>query len=687
MSNLSVAFLWHFHQPLYLAPDRDVLTLPWVRLHTLKDYLDMLRHVRDRPPVHVTFNFTPSLLMQVQGYQEGRLTDRQYLLFRKRADELTAEERVEILRDFFLANWERMIEPYPRYFTLLLKRGKNIVEEELGTVALEFTDDEMRDLQMWANLAWVDPLFRPGIKELYERGKNFRESDKDVLAALQQRIINQVITEYRQAREDGQVELITSPLYHPILPLLIDSDLARESNPNLEIPFQFRHPEDAAAQIDLGLKRFEAIFGFRPKGLWPPEGSVCPQLADLLPGLGIEWIATDEEILARSIKTTFRRDEHGLPTHADKLYVPWQLGGLKVLFRDHLLSDLIGFTYNTMSAADAAQDLIGRIRYIRDTLPAGGRFILPVILDGENAWEYYEHDGTEFLDGLYDGLIRDSIPVRTVSECLAEAGPVNQLPTVFPGSWIGANFNIWIGKPEDHRAWQVVQRLRDRLQARQITDPEVWDKLYVLEGSDWYWWFGDDYLSVSSETFDELFRQNALWIYKRIGEEPPPELFAPLNRHDVQQPVLPIDRVRPTIDGVLTYFYEWSNAGFIDLKRLGGTMHRFAGLFSGIYFGFDEQNLYLRFDIINHDILAYSYSIRFYYPVQRSFPLADAEGVTCRVGTIGEIALSRAGIDAASDGIVELTISAQKDGVEVDRTPLLRFSTRLSDATLNNWTV
>lgn len=687
MSNLSVALLWHFHQPLYGPPETNVLTLPWVRLHTIKDYLDMLRHVQQFSAVHVTFNFTPSLLIQIKGYQDGTLTDRQYELFRKPAEDLSLEERIEILRDFFLANWERMIEPYPRYFSLLLKRGKNIVEEELAAIARDFTDQEMRDLQIWANLAWIDPLFRGELKELYERGKNFREADKETIARCQQRIINQVISEYRQAAQAGQIELTTSPLYHPILPLLINSDLARASNPNLEIPFNFQHPEDAVSQIKLGLEVFESIFGFRPKGLWPSEGSVCPEMVDLLSGLGIDWLATDEEILARTIKMVFRRDEHGVPEHGDKLYAPWQFGSMKILFRDHVLSDLIGFTYNTMPAAAAAADLLGRLQHIRASLPASGRYLLPIILDGENAWEYYENDGSAFLDKMYEGLTRNDIPTLTISEFLAQAPPAASLPSIFPGSWIGANFNIWIGKPEDHRAWQVVQRLRNLLQAKNITDPAIWDKLYVLEGSDWYWWFGDDYLSVSSETFDDLFRQNALWLYKRIGEEPPPELFSSLNQRATSQPVLPIDRIQPTIDGALTYFYEWYNAGFIDLRRLGGTMHRFAGLFSGIYFGFDEHYLYIRFDIINHDILVYKYTIRFYRPVEKTVSLQDSEEIFYRVNTIGEVRIARTALAIGADGIIEFTISAQKEGIEVDRTPLLRFSTQLSDALLHNWTV
>jgi alpha-amylase/alpha-mannosidase (GH57 family) len=687
MGNLSVALFWHFHQPPYARPGDNVLPLPWVRLHALKDYLDMLRHVRKFPELRATFNFTPSLLMQLKGYQEGRITDRQYVLFQKKADDLTVEERVEILKDFFLANWDRMIEPYPRYFSLLLKRGKNIVDEELPTIARDFTVEEMRDLQVWANLVWIDPLYRDEVRELFERGKNFRETDKEAIQHLTARIFQETVAEYRAAQEAGQIELTTSPLYHPILPLLINSDLARESNPNLEIPFQFRHPEDAVRQVEEGIRCFESFFGTRPKGLWPSEGSVCPELAEILPAQGIKWIATDEEILARSIKTSFHRDENGIPNHPEKLYKPWRFGDLKVVFRDHVLSDLIGFTYNAWDPTEAAADLLGRIKHIRDLLPGGDRFLLPIILDGENAWEYYEQDGSEFLDRFYAGLISERLSTTTISQFLAENETKDTLATIFPGSWIGANFNIWIGKTEDHKAWLVVKKIRDRLVEKKIEDPEAWDKLYALEGSDWFWWFGDDYSSLTTEVFDELFRQNAIWIYQRIGDDPPPELFSPLNRRDEAVASPPIERITPVIDGQITTYYEWYNAGYVDIKRIGGTMHRFAGLFAGIYFGFDERNLYIRLDVINHDIQSYKYELKFYKPAARDLDMEAKEGVECRIATIAEAAIPRALVGCVEEGTVEFVVRAHKDGVEVDRTPLLRFSTLLKDAALNNWTV
>jgi len=687
MSNISVAIIWHFHQPIYTRPEDNVLPLPWVRLHAIKDYLDMLRHVQNFPDIHVTFNFTPSLLLQIKDYKDGRCTDRQFLLFKKRTEELTVEERIEVLRDFFLANWERMVEPYPRYFSLLLKRGKNIVEQELPSIAQDFTVDELRDLQIWANLAWIDPVFRIDIEEFYKQGKNFREQDKEKIIAFQKKIIDCIFDEYKKALEAGQIELTTSPLHHPILPLLVNSNLAKPSNPNLSIPFEFSHPEDATTQIAEGIKVFEEIFGQKPKGLWPSEGGVCQALIPILSSLGIEWIATDEEILARSIKISFRRDENGVPNHPELLYKPWRLDNVKVLFRDHILSDLIAFVYYSWNQKEAAKDLVKRIKQIGNSLPSSDKFIIPIVLDGENAWEYFENDGNEFLNFFYEYLIKEHIPTTTISKFLHETEVKNTLSTLFPGSWIGANFNIWIGQPQDHQAWQIVKNLRDKLIAKNITDKELWNRFYILEGSDWFWWFGDEHFSLSTEIFDELFRLNATWIYKKIGEEAPPELFSPINKKTEAFSHQPIDEITPVIDGRITYFYEWYNAGYADIKRIGGTMQRFAGLFSIIYCGFDKKNLYIRFDIVNHDIHTYQYSINFYKPMNLKIELGKSENIIYKIDEICEIAIPFSLFAVEHDWVVEFNISAHDRGTEIDRTPLLRFHIHLKHASLYNWTV
>ena len=687
MNNISVAILWHFHQPIYSKPTDAILPLPWVRLHCLKDYLDMLKHVQKYPQIQVTFNFTPSLLLQIQDYKSDKYTDRQFLLFKKKAEELTPEEKIEILRDFFLANWREMIEPYPRYFALLLKRGKNIVEEELMSIAKSFTVGEFRDLQIWANLAWIDSMFRHEISDLYKKGKNFNESDKDRIVDLEKKIIDSIFDEYKKALQTGQIEITTSPLYHPILPLLIKSNLAKVSRPDLSIPFEFSHPEDAKWQIAEGIKVFKKIFGQKPKGMWPPEGAVCQELISIISSQGIEWIASDEEILARSLNTSFRRDEKCIPTHPELLYSPWNINNVKILFRDHVLSDLIGLQYHEWEQKDAALDLITKLKHIRDSLSSYDKFIIPIILDGENAWENYKNDAADFLETFYESLVKENIPTTTISKFLQENEVKNTLSSLFPGSWIGANFNMWIGQPEDYKAWQIVKNLRDTLVEKKIKDRKIWDRFYMLEGSDWFWWFGSEQVLSIVEIFDELFRQNAIWIYKKIGVEPPPELFLAVKKISEALSFQSIDKITPIIDGKLTHFYEWYNAGHADVRRMGGTMHYFAGLFSTIYCGFDDKNIYIRFDVENHDVLSYQYKIKFYKPKEVEFDLGKSKDIKYKINQIGEVAVPVSLLDVDSQGVVEFIVRVRDKGVEMDRTPLLKFSVRLKEVRLQNWTV
>ena len=646
----------------------------------------MLKHVRNFPPIKVTFNFTPSLLLEIEKYKTGKGTDRQFLLFKKNAEELTEGEKIEILRDFFLANWQEMVKPYPRYFSMLLKRGKNIVDEELVSIVRTFQSDEIRDIQIWANLSWIDPIFRHEIGDLYQKGRNFSEADKERIITLQNKIISSIFDEYKKAWESGQIELSTSPLYHPIMPLLIDSNLAKVSNPNLVIPFEFSHADDARQQLIAGINVFERIFGNKPKGIWPPEGSVCEELMPMISSLGIDWIATDEEILARSINASFRRDENGVPNQSELLYQPWIFKDVKIVFRDRTLSDLIGFEYEGWDQKNAALDLITRIKHIRNSLSPSGRYMIPIILDGENAWEHYSNDGSEFLENLYGNLVQENIKTTTITNFFKENQVKNTMPTVFPGSWIGANFNIWIGHPEDHSAWLIVQRLRNRLVQKNITDKEIWDRFYAMEGSDWFWWFGDEHYSNVAEVFDELFRMNAVWIYRRIGEEAPAELFSPIKKTTEAFSHQPIDKFTPAIDGQITDFYEWYNAGHADIRRMGGTMHRFAGLFSLIFCGFDDNNLYIRFNVENHDIATYEYDIKFFEPRTLDIVLGETKDIIYKIDQICEVAIPISLIDITDKENVEFIISARQKGVETDRTPLLRFSVQLRDVRLHNWT-
>ncbi len=460
-----VAFLWHMHQPYY----EDLVTrehiLPWVRLHALKDYYGMVALLREFPNVRMTFNLAPSLLVQLEAFASGRAHDRFLELGLKPAVDLSEEEAAFVVENFFHAQRQRMIEIYPRYMELLERRGQP--SGDMRAAARRFDHDELRDLQVWQKLAWIDPVCLdkdPRVRALVAKGRDFSEEDKAELRAVELGLLNAVIPEYREAAARGQVELSASPFYHPILPLLCDTDIYRRTHPHAKLPRRFAHPEDALEQLRRARACLKRLFGQLPLGLWPSEGSVSDQMVPLVAEAGFEWMATDELILARTLDLTFTRDGGGHVDQPERLYTPYIVatGGARVacLFRDHVLSDLIGFTYASWPAEAAADDFVARIaeagrRYGAAT--GGGEAVVPIILDGENAWEHFEGGGRPFLRALYGRLSAHSeLRTVTMAEAAQAGGP--ELTSIFPGSWIDANFSIWIGHPDDQTCLEPAGR-------------------------------------------------------------------------------------------------------------------------------------------------------------------------------------------------------------------------------------
>ncbi len=603
---LTVAFLWHMHQPYYKDPFTGVYRLPWVRLHGVKDYLDMLRILEAFPTVRQTFNVVPSLLEQLNEYVENNAKDVHLELTLKNPADLTEGEKTFVIENFFLANWDTMIKPFPRYYELLTKRGTRFTKKDIARVLRYFTDDDIADLQVLFNLCWIDPMFRnndPFLKELVEKGRGYTVEEKRILIQKQLDILKQIIPEYKRMSQTGQIELSVTPFYHPILPLLSDTDVARMAMPGARLPRRFSHPEDAREQIRMGIDYFEKTFGFRPAGMWPSEGSVSEEVARMVRAEGIQWIATDEEVLARSLGKGLRNPS-GYLTDAPALYRPYQFDGLSIFFRDHKLSDLIGFVYSGWNAATAADDFLNKLVQIRNILPNDRTYIVPVILDGENAWEYFSNDGYDFLSALYRALSNDTrFRTVTFSDFLKENGKGDGLSRLHAGSWINADFGIWIGHEEDNLSWDYLSKTRDDLSAFALAHPEkdlreAWKALYAAEGSDWNWWYGDDHATETQEEFDELFRSYLMKVYAIMGREIPHDFHVPILLED--RGVEPSMQIRgfiyPKIDGRVTSYYEWHQAASIDVKRTGGSMHRSEGFISSLYYGFSKDNLYLRVD-------------------------------------------------------------------------------------------
>jgi len=574
---VNLALLWHMHQPFYedLATGEHIL--PWVRLHAIKDYWGMVALLEEFPRVRVTFNLVPSLVVQVQAFADDRARDRHLALGLKAAQDLTDDEARWLVANGFHAPYGRMIGPYARYAELHAAR----------IARQPFTPDDLRDLQVWHKLAWIDPdwLARdPRLLSLIAKGRGFTEADKIVLRDIELELLRLVVPAYREASGRGQVELSCSPFYHPILPLLCDTDTGLGSHSQSGRPrTRFARPGDARVQVERALSFHEQTFGKRPSGMWPSEGSVSDEAVALMAGAGVAWIATDEDILSRSLGVSLPRDGVGHAERPDLLYRPYRLGagGPVALFRDHALSDLIGFHYQSWDAGAAAADFVERVREAgrRFSAATGGEVAtVSVILDGENAWEHYPGGGRPFLRALYAALSATA-DIRTVTMAEAATAPAAALATVHAGSWINADFYIWIGHRDDHRAWSQLAEARvafDRHAAAVAPEDRdrAFEELLIAEGSDWFWWYGDDHSSDHDREFDALFRVHLRNAYSSLGQPIPDELHASnISTGPAPDHLVPAGRVSVRLDGRDTSFLEWVGAARPALVRPAGAMH------------------------------------------------------------------------------------------------------------------
>ncbi|MBI4335852.1 MAG: glycoside hydrolase family 57, partial [Candidatus Omnitrophica bacterium] len=457
---LYIAFVWHMHQPYYKDPLTGRISMPWVRLHGIKDYLNMLDILRGFPRIRQTFNVVPSLLDQIEDYTAGELPDEQFLkISLKPAKDLDYEEKKFMILNFFMANWENMIAPLPRFYELLLKRGKFFSPPLVDRVVDNFRPQDYLDLQVLYNLCWFDPVFRARdelLSQLVKKGSRFSEEDKALALKKQMEVMRKIIPAYRQMQDSGQIEVSISPYYHPILPLLCDTNAAKTGMPGEPLPRKrFSHPEDAGWHIENSVKKYNQIFGRAPSGMWPSEGSVSEDILPLIIKSGIKWIATDEAILAKSLN---REKTSGA------LYRPYLLrrgnDGLNIIFRDRGLSDAIGFIYQNIPAPRAVDDFISHLHSIREGLNRykDRAFLVSIVLDGENAWEYYPNNGHDFLNLLYLRLTEEEplLKTTTVSEFLNNNPPSEEIQHLYPGSWINGNYAIWIGQDEKNASWDYL---------------------------------------------------------------------------------------------------------------------------------------------------------------------------------------------------------------------------------------
>lgn len=615
MHDISLAFFWHQHQPYYPDDVGGENPMPWVRLHGTKDYWGMAMLLKETPEFHATINLVPSLLDQLTAYIDRGHEDTHLRVSRTPADSLSEQDIYYLLDNFFMVHPDQMIRPYPRYLELYQKRGLSI--DSAARAAKRFTKRDVLDLQCWSNLTWVHPLAFELDRDLAEfraKGSNWTETDKQWLLEKQLELLRQVVPLHRELAERGQVELTTTPYYHPILPLLWDKRLARQAMPDVQLPQHLEgYAEDAAEQIRRAVDYHERLFGEKPRGMWPSEGSVCQAMIPTVAAAGIRWLATDEEILSCSTQGWVARDGQGYLRHPEMLYRPWRAEEkgqqVQIVFRDHAMSDQIGFHYQRYQAQHAVDDFVGKLEAIGGATGANAGHrptLVSIILDGENCWEYYPNGGVDFLRALYGRIVDHPkiTPVR-VGDYLEKHPATDKLGGLFSGSWIQHNFGIWIGHPECNRAWDLLFETREYLrratQAKQKPPIEIdraWTELFIAEGSDWFWWFGDSHSSAQDALFDRLFRKHLQNVYAILGDTPPSELGRPISQghRAAQLHTQPTSLLNVTVDGRRTYF-EWINAGRWLPSGSRGTMSMVQeGRLAALYFGFDAERLCLRFD-------------------------------------------------------------------------------------------
>jgi alpha-amylase/alpha-mannosidase (GH57 family) len=603
---LYVNLTWHQHQPLYYKDANGVYTRPWVRAHATKDYLDMAEKVADYPDVHVTFNYTPSLIRQLNDLASGA-KDIYWVLGEKPVNELTEADKQFILERFYDVNWTNIIAKFPRFQELLEKRGGTSAEEIQAAVE-SFTDQDFLDLQIWFNLAWFDPVYlsEEPLASLVEKGQNFTEEDKIVLFEEVLNKVQAVIPYHKDLQDAGQIEVTTTPYAHPILPLIYDNQLALVGNPSAEMPKNaFSYPQDAEAHLSISVDMYEENFGQSVRGLWPGEGSVAQDIVPLVADAGYAFMQTGEPVLAKSLGIdSFTRDSQGFVQQADDLYRPYFVSDedgrdVAIFFRDGVLSDDIGFVYSGMNGEAAADDMVNNLVMIRDYFVENnisGPHIVSIILDGENAWEHYPNDGNDFLNALYQKLSETEVlQTITPSEYIEMFPEQRTIDDLFPGAWFSPNYDTWIGETEEAIAWDYLADVRADLAATETAassmDAEAlqtaYDFMYLAEGSDWFWWYGDDQDSGQDSYFDEGYRALLAGVYESLGQDVPTFVQVPIIQKRAIAATRPFSEIStPVIDGQDDP--AWETAALYTIPD--------DPVISDVYYTIDEENIYLRVD-------------------------------------------------------------------------------------------
>lgn len=577
--SLNLCFFWHMHQPDYRGSD-GVMKMPWVFLHAIKDYYEMPWLVSQYPGLKATFNITAPLIEQINLYSDPLKYDYFLSLLKPHPSQLDDSSRKWLIKICKSTQYETMVMPLARFAVLYQKD--------------DFSDEEFIELETLFLLSWCGNYLRQEnqlIKRFIQRGNGFTQAEKTELLYCLCDFVATILPFYTDLQNAGVISISTTPYNHPILPLLIDMENAKRANNHTALPDNpISLKEDAIEQVKRSIDLYEKTFGKAPTGFWPAEGAVDEASVAIYKAHKLHWIATDESILFKSLGSEER--------HA--LYKPYRFDGVTMGFRDHGLSDLIGFTYRFKPAFDATEHFLHVLEQIAKEHDDPTVF---VILDGENAWEFFENNGYGFFTTLYKNLAKTAWCKTLTMDEMSNLTNIEELNSLAPGSWINGNFDTWSGHQEKNRAWELIyQTRRDVDNFTGVISADVSQKIkhhfLASECSDWFWWYGDDHVTEFAYEFDELFREHLITIYRLLGLQPPLDLYEPIMTHKSSASFLikPHGNITPVINGNHNSFFDWLGSGSIDERKIYSTMDRARGPIDIIYYGYDSASVYLAFE-------------------------------------------------------------------------------------------
>jgi len=647
MKKLYLSFLWHMHQPYYKDDLSTLIKMPWVFLHAIKDYYDMAWYVERFESIKGTFNLVPSLLVQLKEYEDFHVNDELLNAIRKDVDFLSVEEKVYLIEYLFFSNEENCISPLRRYKELLDKRRRYKDFEEAANA---FLNKEFLDLEVLFLLSWCGEYLKRNdslVKFLIEKGENFTHEDKINLLKRLSDFTKEILPLYKKLQNEKKVEISTTPFYHPIEPLLFDPKNASLSNPSTSLPNNpLSLKDDGLLHIKKAIEYYKNEFGEKPIGFWPAEGGVSYEFLEELSKEGIIWVCTDEEILYKTIKAFRKEDIY----KRNRLH--FKEGGIYIFFRDRTLSDLIGFSYSGWDENRAVEDFIKRLKDIYDKCDKDCN--VNVILDGENAWEHYRSNAFYFFDKLYKAIEESNwIECSFFSEIVQKKEiEEHELYNLVPGSWINGDFKIWMGHEEKNRAWELIyETKRDFEKVKEKFETSLLEKIekefMIAEGSDWFWWYGDDHFTVQKEEFDALFRKHLMNIYALMGKTPPEKLLKSIvKKGNVELFFKKAQNlITAVIDGKNTDFFEWLGSGEVDLEHELSSMNLKNFVIDKIKFGHDRENFYFALigdieSFLNDSLLEISIEDRnFILPLKKG--VFNKNGIEWGVDEIIEIRIPR----------------------------------------------